>query len=393
MASPTRGEATSFQQGLYQVDGLTYPDDLLAPYNNQYGNNYVIFYVNVHEDSVLYKDKGEAFVPADAVLPSMRGEVAGMNVSTATMEAIGFGAGAITANAAGVTQKAVGALGATPNSSVATAANTAIGGLTGAAAVAAVGGASKKYKRMQKAIALYVPTDLSIKYGVNWEETNLAGTSAIAAAEGLGDALKKTTMGGAAGAAVGALLGGKKGALIGAGLGAGAGAIAGGGDLMKAGGSLANYGAGLALQTPGAGEFLSKTSGVAANPKKEQLFKNVDFRTFSFSYQFFPRSSDEARKVQEIIKAFKLHMHPEFKGTGNFLYIYPSEFDIYYYQNGVENMNLHRHTSCVLTDMNVSYSPQGIFSTFEDGMPTQINIQLTFKELALLTKESIMDGY
>ena len=165
------------------------------------------------------------------------------------------------------------------------------------------------------------------------------------------------------------------------------------GELSNAGGAGINYLVSRGLQTQGIGEFVGKVSGTAANPKKEQLFRNVDFRTFSFNYQFFPRSREEAQKVQAIIKTFKLHMHPEFKDASHFLYTYPSEFDIYYYQNGQENMNIHRHTSCVLTDMNISYTPQGILSTFEDGMPTQINVQLQFKELALLTKEAIADGY
>jgi hypothetical protein len=41
--------------------------------------------------------------------------------------------------------------------------------------------------------------------------------------------------------------------------------------------------------------------------------------------------------------------------------------------------------------MTVNYSPQGQFTTFENGMPTQINITMSFKELALLTKEKIQD--
>jgi hypothetical protein len=55
-------------------------------------------------------------------------------------------------------------------------------------------------------------------------------------------------------------------------------------------------------------------------------------------------------------------------------------------------MNLNRQTSAVLTDMTVNYSPQGQFNTFENGMPTQINITLQFTELSTLTKEKIQDG-
>jgi hypothetical protein len=92
-------------------------------------------------------------------------------------------------------------------------------------------------------------------------------------------------------------------------------------------------------------------------------------------------------------------MHPEFKDTASFLYIYPSEFDVYYYYFNQENRALHRHTSCVLTELNINYTPNGSFQTFAagekspGGMPTQINMSMTFKELAILTKDQIKDGF
>jgi hypothetical protein len=82
-------------------------------------------------------------------------------------------------------------------------------------------------------------------------------------------------------------------------------------------------------------------------------------------------------------------MHPEFKDGDGFLYIYPSEFDIVYYSGGSENKNVHRHTSCVLKEMNVNYTPQGQFNALKTGMPVQINVDMTFLELALATKDKI----
>ena len=95
----------------------------------------------------------------------------------------------------------------------------------------------------------------------------------------------------------------------------------------------------------------------------------------------------------KIIKEFKLHMHPEYKESGSFVFVYPSEFDIFYYHKDKENLNIHRHTSCVLKDMSVNYTPNGNFNTFDNGMPTQINVQLTFVEIAFLTKKQIADGF
>lgn len=370
------GSPTWFQSDSYTIKNLMYPDDLMSSANNQYGGNYVIFYINVHEDSYLFKGSEAAKNrTVTDIPPNMRGEVSG-KFSSADVAVAGGIAGI--AGGAGAARATIGASGTDVIKKITgidsakifgleTTANFGTGALVTGAAITALGGVANKYKRMESAIALHVPTDLSISYSANWSPTDMAGMAAAATVgDSIGNAIEQLTKSGITQSA---------------------------GELSNAGGAGINYLVSRGLQTQGIGEFVGKVSGTAANPKKEQLFRNVDFRTFSFNYQFFPRSREEAQKVQAIIKTFKLHMHPEFKDASHFLYTYPSEFDIYYYQNGQENMNIHRHTSCVLTDMNISYTPQGILSTFEDGMSTQINVQLQFKELALLTKEAIADGY
>lgn len=370
------GSPTWFQSDSYTIKNLMYPDDLMSSVNNQYGGNYVIFYINVHEDSYLFKGSEAAKNrTVTDIPPNLRGEVSGKFSSADVVVAGGIAGIAGGASAARATIGASGAdvikkitgIDSAKIFGLETAANFGTGALVTGAAITALGGVANKYKRMESAIALHVPTDLSISYSANWSPTDMAGMAAAATVgDSIGNAIEQLTKSGITQSA---------------------------GELSNASGAGINYLVSRGLQTQGIGEFVGKVSGTAANPKKEQLFRNVDFRTFSFNYQFFPRSKEEAQKVQAIIKTFKLHMHPEFKDASHFLYTYPSEFDIYYYQNGQENMNIHRHTSCVLTDMNISYTPQGILSTFEDGMPTQINVQLQFKELALLTKEAIADGY
>jgi hypothetical protein len=84
-------------------------------------------------------------------------------------------------------------------------------------------------------------------------------------------------------------------------------------------------------------------------------------------------------------------MHPEVS-TGGLFYIYPSTFDIAYYYKGKENTNFNRISTCVLEDLAVDYGGQG-FNTFASGSPTEINIKLRFRELEVLTKERIFQGY
>jgi hypothetical protein len=346
-----------------------YPNDLMAApesgmSSNKYGGNYVVFYINVHEDSYLVPrdEKGNISSTAPIVYgvpPREAGNIAGAKYSTATFTAGATVATTAAAAAGDAAGKIINGYNAVTGDSVKASPvasgiiNGAVGVAVAGAVVTAIGGANKEYKRLNTAIALNVPTDLQIRYSASWEPDNLAGSMALL--EGLSSNI-----------------------------------VSPGKTIQAAGGYLA----GAALKTSGIGSALSKSSGVAGNPKKEQIFREVDFRTFTFSYQFFPRSKNEADNVRNIIKEFKLHMHPELKkDRANFLYIYPSEFDIYYYQNGAENLNIHRHTSCVLTDMNVLYTPQGVFTAFDGGMPSQINVTLTFKELAILTKENIKDGF
>jgi hypothetical protein len=293
----------------------------------------------------LRRDRGQLIAQFEAVSPENRKTA--LNATVAGQSAVtAIAAGGV--NVASMGQAAVGAGVNTVGSLIAT---------------SMAPSATRQTKRLKTAIALHVPNQLQIRYSSQWSEED---TAAFAMAQGIGAEI------------MGAINSFRE-----------QGTDA---DLSSLGDSMGSAGANLFLSKGAGGGAVSALTGLAANPKKEQVFKGVDFRTFSFEYQFFPRSQKEAENVESIIKQFKYHMHPEMKDDRNFLYLYPSEFDISYYQNGRENLHLHRHTSCVLTDMNINYTPNGLFSTFANGMPTQINVALTFKELALLTKEKIRDG-
>lgn len=140
------------------------------------------------------------------------------------------------------------------------------------------------------------------------------------------------------------------------------------------------------------GALASFGTGMAQNPFREQIFQNVQTRTFRFDYKFLPRSQSERDTVQLILRMFRFHMHPELASDGLF-YIYPSEFDIVYYYKGQENPYIHKISTCVLEDMRVDYGGSNQFSSFADGSPTEINMTLQFIEKEVLTKERVNVGY
>jgi len=148
---------------------------------------------------------------------------------------------------------------------------------------------------------------------------------------------------------------------------------------------------GLNLDTRAA---IQAASRKVENPNREQLFKTMNFRDFAFEYKFAPRNQKEFTTTMEIIQEFKVHMHSEKQAGGMYL-IYPSEFDIEFQYKGKRNTYVNRIASCALTDVKVTYGSGGTFTTFKDlgGAPSEITMQLAFKELEILTRDMIEEGY
>ena len=175
----------------------------------------------------------------------------------------------------------------------------------------------------------------------------------------------------------------------------------------KLGGGLEGIGKELTFKAIGAAgelvgaeglEALSKKAfGEASNPYMEVLFDQMSLRTFTYNFQFAPRNQEEALEVQSIIQLFRFHMAPELRPNVNRYVGLPSQFDIHYMflsKDGVasENNYYNRIATCVLTDCKVNYTPTGVKS-FEDGGPVQTTMTLSFKEIELMHKDRIAQGY
>lgn len=209
---------------------------------------------------------------------------------------------------------------------------------------------SKPKRRLATAICLYVPESLIKSYNVNWSQEDSESmleqslASQTLSASGLGGMFSTGTKGGLS---MGMRNAAKENA------------------------------------------FAQKAAGMGpGNSKAEMLFSSVDFGSFTFDYRFAPRSEAEAANVLNIVRTFRHHMLPEFFDDTGFLYIYPSEFDIRYYVNAKENEFLERHVTSVLKNMTINYTSQGQMTTFDNGMPTHINMTLQFQELVMPSKET-----
>jgi hypothetical protein len=144
-------------------------------------------------------------------------------------------------------------------------------------------------------------------------------------------------------------------------------------------------------------ELLQKVYGRAQNPYLEVLFNAPEMRTFTYNFTFAPRNADETRDVQNIIKLFRFHMSPELRDDHNMFVTLPSEFDIYYMYIGSdstvkEDPYVNKISTCVLTACNVDYTPTGV-KKHTDGSPVIIKMALTFKEMDMMTKSHVAEGF
>jgi hypothetical protein len=356
----------SIDKNRFNVKIFQYPSDLQTAPNLKH---YILFNINIRGKSKFNADKVQFEVKKNPNSANLSpDQLASGPIRTTTALAAGATAGVAVSALVKGAAKSFGLTGGknltTAQRDLKEAAINTGANLTGAAAAVAVGGAvaaSAILKpdttyRISDAIALYVDGPPTVKYSMNYankELGTLLGVLSGSVIDGAGFKAGSVE----AGAAIGATLAKLPGAF-------------GAADIASA---------------------LSVSTGTALNPFRETVFESVDFRSFAFKYKFYPKNKRESDDVHKIIETFKFHMHPEMS-AGKLFFIYPSEFNITYYFGNDENGYFHRFATCVLENMDVSYGGEQ-FSSFRDGSPTEINMSLTFRELEILTKNMISEGY
>jgi len=160
----------------------------------------------------------------------------------------------------------------------------------------------------------------------------------------------------------------------------------------------------------GAKDAGAVASGKVVNPRLEKLFKQKDFRNFSFSWEFYPKNKKEVNQIREIIETFRYHSHPatddsskisENERRVQIILRVPAEFEVRFLSTNpypqstgfLENEYLPKIGRCALNSIAVDYTPNGIYSSFVDNSPTAITMTLNFTEMGILTRENIDKGY
>ena len=151
--------------------------------------------------------------------------------------------------------------------------------------------------------------------------------------------------------------------------------------------------AGISASQSNAAKLLLRSQGLAINPNQQLMFDGIDFRTYQMAFTFTPYTRQEAETVKEIIKKFKYHAAPQITTAGaGMFFIPPSTFDVSFLFNGKTNRNINKVAESVLESVDVNYAPNG-WAAHDDGAPVQTTLTLSFREMQLIDKTKIQDGY
>ena len=250
-----------------------------------------------------------------------------------------------------------------------------------------------------KQIMLYMPEDVSTGYKTNWSGKNFGNTAADAMRafgsanvfEGIGETINNIGKG------VDRLP-----AIMGA----------------KAVQATVQT---LTGEQPSLDDIFGSTRGVIFNPNTELLFSGFDLRNFTLNFKLVPRNKDEANIIEEIILTFKRAMLPSFStgteitsglgtlttaGLANALglgggatldkegykanYIsVPDLVKVTFMSGANKNPHVPQYKMCALTQIDLNYTPDGVYATTTDGRMVAYQMSLNFQETKLVYAEEV----
>lgn len=158
--------------------------------------------------------------------------------------------------------------------------------------------------------------------------------------------------------------------------------------------------------------LIGATIGLTFNDNTVQSFDKMNPRTFGFEYVMVARNAEEQAQIENIIKTFKLGMHPvrtKSRDSAKGLFLaYPAVWTIRpagrlstFKVRNRDGITIEDRSSadltkflpatefCALTNVKVDYTPENNISMLNGGFVQAVRISLSFTELTTLTREDI----
>ena len=145
-------------------------------------------------------------------------------------------------------------------------------------------------------------------------------------------------------------------------------------------------------------EVFGAVSGAILNPNSELLFSGIDMRNFVLNFKLVPRDAKEAAAVNSIVGHFKKATLPsrvpdrifgnDSSIKRNFIGA-PKLVRVSFMSGENEHPHLPRYKMCALTQIDVNYTPDGVYATYEGGQPVAIQMSLNFQETKIVFADEV----
>ena len=156
---------------------------------------------------------------------------------------------------------------------------------------------------------------------------------------------------------------------------------------------------------PGVGGNLSindltgATRGIVLNPNAELLYDSPDLREIGMTFKMVPRNFDEAKEINNICKTFKMCTLPSRNPgkvfgmsnqgiTAGFIGV-PNLVKVSFMKGSGLPPVLPVYKMCALTEVDVNYTPDGSYATYEDGSMVAIELSVAFQESKLIFSSEV----
>jgi len=155
-------------------------------------------------------------------------------------------------------------------------------------------------------------------------------------------------------------------------------------------------------------DFTGSTQGIILNPNAETLYGSPDLREIGMSFKLVPRDEAESKRLYEIYQTFRSAASPTFGAEGdynfknsndnkkiegeNFIRV-PHLCQFTFMKGAKAHPYIIQYKPCAITRVQVNYTPDGTYATYDDGAPVALELQLGFQETKLIYSTEISNTF
>lgn len=234
-------------------------------------------------------------------------------------------------------------------------------------------------------VVLYMPESASQPSTVSWTNEKFGFVGAGLARSG-GEVRKVYNSGGDVQGAMRAAVAGAAGASTAYDAFSGAGDLASAKAMAGTGSAISQF-LGGNVSTEG---LMGAVAGKIPNPYLTCIFEGIDFRSFAFTFKFYPFEESDCQEIFDIYQTFRKNSLPEYVDGERTFLGYPHSCEIEYLWKGEVNPWLHRFKRSVCTAVDIDYTAAGMFSVMRNGFPSEIVMSTKWTEMELVTAEDVV---